>query len=140
MILGSLTPALLALTCLTGCAAHAPESRPVTPVAAGASENRTVSAPNLETQPEPVDVVVPSAEYPQGALEANFQGAVALKILIDETGRVREAKALNDPGHGLGDAAVRSALAHFRFSPGRFHGQPIATWWKFTVLYELPRR
>ena len=99
-----------------------------------------MSAAKLDTQPEPVDVAVQAAEYPKEALDANFQGAVQLEILIDETGRVREAKVRKDPGRGLGDAAVRSLLAHFRFSPGRLHGQPVAAWWTFTVVYELPRR
>ena len=63
-----------------------------------------------------------------------------LKILIDDTGRVREAKALRDPGYGFGEAAMRSAIAHFRFSPPRLQGRPVATWWSFTVTYVLPRR
>ena len=63
-----------------------------------------------------------------------------LKILIDDTGRVREAKALRDPGYGFGEAAMRSAIAHFRFSPPRLQGRPVATWWSFTVAYVLPRR
>ena len=128
------------MACLIGCAAGVPESRPVSPPAVNATEIPTVPAHELGTQPGPVEVGIPPAEYPREALEADFQGAVTLKILIDETGRVREARVLKDPGRGLGDAAARSAVAHFRFSPARSNGQAVATWWLFTVSYVIPRR
>ena len=118
-------PALLALAVLAGCAARAPESRPV-------------RASALTTQPEPLDVTIPASEYPQEALAADAQASVVLGILIDETGRVREAKVFREPGHGFGVAAMRSALAHFRFSPPRLNGRPVATWWVYTVTYVLP--
>jgi TonB family protein len=79
-----------------------------------------------------------ASEYPREALAANAQASVVLGILIDETGRVREAKVIREPGHGFGVAAMRSALAHFRFSPPRLNGRPVATWWVFTVIYVLP--
>lgn len=84
-------------------------------------------------------MVIPSFEYPQEARVANAQAPVVLSILIDETGRVRDAKVVRDPHHGLGEAAASSAIAHFRFSPGRLHGQPVATWLTFTVVYRLDR-
>jgi protein TonB len=137
-------PALLALVVLAGCAARAPESRPTPPPppppAEAGPQGPPVRAPALTTQPKPVDVAIPASEYPQEALAANAEGAVVLKILIDETGRVREAKTLRDPGYGFGEAAIRSAIAHFRFSPPRLQGRAVATWWTFTVIYELPRR
>ena len=85
-------------------------------------------------------MTIPASEYPREALAANAQASVVLGILIDETGRVREAKALRDPGWGFGEAAMRSAIAHFRFSPPRLHSRPVAAWWRFTVTYVLPRR
>lgn len=103
-------------------------------------ESLPVPVAPLETQPAPLDVAIPGPEYPQEALDANFEGSVVLRILVDETGRVREATVVRDPGRGLGEAAMRSAIAHFRFSPARLHGQPVATWWTFRVTYELPRQ
>jgi protein TonB len=133
-------PALLALAALAGCAARAPESRPTPPPAEATPQSPPVPASALTTLPEVLDVTIPSSEYPRRALAANAEASVILRILIDETGRVREAKVLREPGHGFGVAAMRSALAHFRFSPPRLHGTPVATWWVFTVMYVLPRR
>ena len=131
-------PALLALAVLAGCAARAPESRPTPPPAEVVPESPPVGA--LIAQPEPLDVAIPRGEYPHDALDSGFEGSVTLKIVIDVNGRVRKAWVVKDPGHGLGVAAVESALRHFKFKPGQINGKPIATEWTFTVNYVLPRR
>jgi TonB family protein len=134
--------ALALVAFLAGCAARAPESRPAPPPppAEYAPQSAPIHAAALEIQPTPIDTAIPSPEYPPDALAANFAGSVVLRIVIDETGRVRKASVVKDPGHGLGEAAMRSAIAHFRFTPGRLHGQPVATEWTYTVTYVLSRR
>jgi protein TonB len=109
--------------------AAAPAADDIGPVAHAAA---------LSVQPEPIDVEIPKAEYPKDALENGFEGSVTLKIVIDGNGRVRSGKVLQDPGHGLGPAALKSALKHFRFKPGEVNGKVTATEWTFTVTYELP--
>jgi len=109
--------------------AAAPAGDDIGPVAHAAS---------LTVQPEPLDTDIPKSEYPQQALDAGFEGSVILKIVIDANGRVRRAVVIKDPGYGLGAAAVRSALKHFRFKPGQLDGKATATEWTFTVTYELP--
>ncbi len=112
-----------------GPRAPAPAADDIGPVAHAAA---------LTIQPEPVDVDIPQSEYPKEALDAGFEGSVTLKIVIDASGRVRRAVVLKDPGYGLGAAAVRSALRHFKFKPGEVNGKPTAVEWTFTVTYELP--
>ncbi|HMC94339.1 MAG TPA: energy transducer TonB [Polyangia bacterium] len=109
--------------------APAPAADDVGPVAHAAA---------LTVQPEPIDVEIPKSEYPPAALDAGFEGSVILKIVIDASGRVRRAVVIKDPGYGLGAAAVKSALRHFRFKPGQVEGKATATEWTFTVTYELP--
>lgn len=112
-----------------GPRAAAPAADDVGPVAHAAA---------LTVQPEPVDVDIPQSEYPKDALDAGFEGSVTLKIVIDASGRVRRAVVLKDPGYGLGAAAVKSALRHFKFKPGEVNGKATAVEWTFTVTYELP--
>jgi protein TonB len=112
-----------------GARAAAPAADDIGPVAHAAA---------LTVQPEPIDTEIPKGEYPQAALDAGFEGSVILKIVIDATGKVRRAVVVKDPGYGLGAAAVKSALHHFRFKPGEVNGKPAATEWTFTVTYELP--
>lgn len=112
-----------------GPRAPAPAADDVGPVAHAAA---------LTVQPEPLDVDIPQSEYPKDALDAGFEGSVTLKIVIDASGRVRRAVVLKDPGYGLGAAAVKSALKHFKFKPGEVNGKATAVEWTFTVTYELP--
>jgi protein TonB len=91
----------------------------------------------VTTLPEPIDVSISKQEYPEEARKLGVEGEVKLRLLIDESGRVREARLIKEPGHGLGDAAIRSAL-RFRFRPARRGEQPVATMIPFTVRYELP--
>ncbi len=58
--------------------------------------------------------------------------------MIDTNGRVRRGVVLKDPGYGLGAAALKSALRHFKFKPGEVNGKTTAVEWTFTVTYELP--
>ncbi|HZY02611.1 MAG TPA: energy transducer TonB, partial [Anaeromyxobacteraceae bacterium] len=88
--------------------------------------------------PEPVEVAVPKGEYPREAARAGVEGEVKLRLLVDETGRVRQATVLRDPGHGLGPAGARIARRWFRFKPAMRGGEPVATEIPFTVLFELP--
>ena len=97
-----------------------------------------VNAAALTADPEPIDTEIPKSEYPQAALDAGFEGSVTLKIVIDATGRVRRATVLKDPGYGLGAAAAKSAVRHFRFKPIQLNGKPTAVEISFTVTYELP--
>jgi periplasmic protein TonB len=97
-----------------------------------------VRAASLNVEPEPVDTDIPAGEYPKQALDAGFEGQVTLKLVIDASGRVRRASALKDPGYGLGAAAVKSALKHFRFKPIRMDGKPVAVEFSWTITYELP--
>ena len=75
---------------------------------------------------------------PAEAARAGVEGEVKLRLLVDETGRVRSVTVLRDPGHGLGPAAARIARRYFRFRPARLGGEPVATEIPFTVLFELP--
>lgn len=92
----------------------------------------------LSVQPESMENGIPRGEYPPAALDAGFEGSVTLKLVIDATGRVKRATVLKDPGYGLGAAAVRSALKHFRFKPGEIDGKPVTTEIPYVVTYELP--
>src|SRR4051794_5159928 len=140
LLVAAVVPMLVMLATLPSCAARAPENRPRLPPAGDGPPRAPVRASALATQPQPLDVAIPASEYPPEALAADAEGLVVLKILIDATGRVRQAKTSKDPGFGFADAAMRSAIAHFRFSPARLDGRPVACWWTFTVAYVLPRR
>ena len=48
--------------------------------------------------------------YPPEAKRLGIEGAVKVKLSIDENGRVVHAKVLERVGHGFDDAATRAVL------------------------------
>jgi TonB family protein len=65
----------------------------------------------------------PLPAYPPDAKAARAQGTVAVKILVDEEGRVVEAVAVS--GHPLLRPAAEAAALQSRYSPTRLSGQPV---------------
>jgi protein TonB len=63
-------------------------------------------------------ISAPSGEenYPSEAKRLGIEGAVKLKLSIDETGRVVHAKVVERAGHGFDEASAKAMLAA-RFKP-----------------------
>lgn len=64
--------------------------------------------------------------WPKAAMRADlYEQAVLLQVVVGPSGRVEQARVLDDPGHGFGDTARRCAL-RTRFQPARDpNGRPI---------------
>jgi periplasmic protein TonB len=100
---------------------------------------RYVPPTQVTVLPRPVgECRPPTDEYPEAALRLGIEGVVVLSLTIDEKGAIADARVLEDPGHGLGEAAVRSLRKHCRFEPARRGGDPVATTLRFKVRFELP--
>jgi protein TonB len=65
----------------------------------------------------------PPPAYPPIAKAARAQGTVTVQILVDESGRVVSASAVN--GHPLLQQAAVAAARNARFSPTLLSGQPV---------------
>ncbi len=97
-------------------------------------------APTLVTAlPRPIgECRPPTDEYPAAALRLGFEGVVVLVLTIDETGAIADVRVVQDPGHGLGEAAAQSVRRHCRFEPARRGDERVATSFRFKVRFELP--
>ncbi len=82
---------------------------PVKPVSGGVLNGRAVS--------------MPAPEYPEIAKRMRATGLVAVEVVIDVTGRVISAKAIN--GHSTLRETAESAAMRARFSPTLLSGQPV---------------
>ena len=91
----------------------------------------------VTTLPEPLGCDIPRAEYPEEARRLGIVGEVRLRLVVDEEGRVREARVVHDPGHGFGAVAARAARAYCRFRPARKDGAAVATEIPYTIRFEL---
>ncbi|MBI2222958.1 MAG: energy transducer TonB [Acidobacteria bacterium] len=61
--------------------------------------------------------------YPEAARQARIEGVVILEILIDEGGRVQDARVLRSVA--LLDEAALDAVKQWRFSPSILDDQPV---------------
>lgn len=68
-------------------------------------------------------VIRPAPNYPAIARTARAQGMVTVQVLVDEIGRVAQARAVN--GHPLLLQAAVQAAYRARFSPFVLQGQPV---------------
>jgi len=98
---------------------------------------RYVPPTQVTTLPESLGCPVPRSEYPEEAKRLGFEADVKVRLAIDEEGRVTNARALADPGHGLGPAAERGARRYCHFRPARRNGEAVATDITFTLHFEL---
>jgi len=68
-------------------------------------------------------ILLPKPPYPPMARQIRVTGPVSVQVLIDETGRVVTAHAIN--GHPLLMAGAVAAAYHARFSPTLIGDQPV---------------
>jgi protein TonB len=74
--------------------------------------------------------------YPPGARDAEVEADVVLDLVVDGSGRVREARPLTRQGYGLEDAAVRAVLG-YRFTPALLDGKPVSVRMRWVVQFRL---
>lgn len=101
--------------------------------------DRYVPPTQVTVLPRPVGACAPPAnEYPDEALRLGVEGVVVLVLTVDESGKIADARVVEDPGHGLGPAAAAVIRRHCRFEPARRGGDAVATSFRFKVRFELP--
>jgi protein TonB len=74
--------------------------------------------------------------YPPEARAKKIEGKVVLDLLIDASGKVREAKLISGLGYGLDEAAL-NAISQFKFQPAEVDGKPVAVRIPFTYNFLL---
>jgi TonB family protein len=76
--------------------------------------------------------------YPAEARRKGLQGAVVMDLLIDESGKVREAKLVQGPEESLNQAAL-SAVHGFLFRPALIQDKPVAVRIRYAYRFVLER-
>jgi protein TonB len=108
--------------------------------------NDTATSTRAETSPKPVRFVEP--EYTREAQRKNIRAQVVVEVLVDERGRVQDAKILErfllgkedtpepvaELGYGLEEAAV-AAAERWMFRPARQNGKPVRSYYQLTISF-----
>lgn len=74
--------------------------------------------------------------YPKEARAKNIEGAVIMDILVDETGKVRQAVLVEGPGFGLNEAAME-AIYRFEFEPAKIEQKTVAVKIRYAYRFVL---
>jgi TonB family protein len=74
--------------------------------------------------------------YPEEARKAKVEGAVRMRLLVDDDGSVARASVLADPTSMFAHAAMKVARL-YRFKPAKIDGRRVATEIEFTIHFEL---
>ncbi len=75
--------------------------------------------------------------YPADAKRKGIEGHVILSILIDEEGRVRQARVLESTPPGVFDDAALSAVRQWEFEPAGYQGKNVRVWARQTFRFAL---
>ncbi|HEV8286919.1 MAG TPA: energy transducer TonB [Chitinophagaceae bacterium] len=84
------------------------------------------------------DYITNSIEFPQMAIDDNKEGTVNVQFIIDENGKVEDAKVIGSKlGDGLDDEAVRVISRMPKWEPGKVKGKNVKTRLTLPVTYKI---
>lgn len=78
--------------------------------------------------------------YPYTARRRGIEGAVQVRFLVDEKGRVQHLEITGAQPPGVFEESVLRTVPRWRFQPGRKDGQAVATWVETTIRFKLEDR
>jgi protein TonB len=84
----------------------------------------------------PTPIRMPQPSYTQEAIRDNVTGAVVLRVVIDEHGRVRVLQVVRSVP-ALDEEAIRVVESRWRFQPATKNGRPVPTLSDLVVRFNL---
>lgn len=75
--------------------------------------------------------------YPRAAQENNTQGIIRVQMTVNELGKILNVSALNDPGDGLAQEAVRVVKGCPDWVPATREGKPFAKTFVQTITFKM---
>jgi TonB family protein len=78
-------------------------------------------------------------KYPEAASDKGVQGTVRIELTVNKDGSLSQSKikALNDPGAGLAEEAIRLISKGPKWKPATKNGQPVAYRFVQTITFQL---
>jgi protein TonB len=77
--------------------------------------------------------------YPPASRRLDEQGAVLLRVLVDERGRPREVQIAKSSGYDRLDQAAITAVRRWLFSPALQASGAVSAWTQVNVVFQLNR-
>lgn len=86
-----------------------------------------------------MNLVRQNLRYPAMAKANEIEGRVMVSFIVEKNGSITSVKALNDPGGGLADEAVRVIKELPKFEPALRGGKPARFSYRLPVTFSLTR-
>ena len=77
------------------------------------------------------------ATYPARARAKGIEGYVVFSLLIGITGAVEQVKIVESQPEGVFDEAATQSMQAWKFEPAQYQGQPVKTWAKQRIRFDL---
>lgn len=97
-------------------------------IEAAKKAGKKITFPRLISAPQPT--------YPMMAQIAHAEGYIWVAFIVNESGNVEQANALQDPDSAIAEAAV-NAVMKWKFAPGRIDGSPARIILTVPVSFEI---
>lgn len=94
----------------------------------------TFDVGDLERKPEAISQVAPT--YPASLRKSKVEGVVALVFVLDEEGRVEDAR-VESASRPEFEAPALEAIRKWRFRPGQKDGKPVKTFLRLPIRFRL---
>jgi protein TonB len=75
--------------------------------------------------------------YPYSARRKNLTGKVVLKFLVNSNGGVEKVSVVKAEPEGVFEESARQAVRKWRFQPGVYQGEPVATWVVLPIQFNM---
>ena len=137
--LALLTLALaVSLAACSDLAAPVKSDAPTSQTAAPQSEGKEVfiAVENMPKLKGGMASLQKEVTYPALARKAGVEGRVLVQFVVDEEGRVEDAKALTSPDELLSEEALR-VVRQAAFTPGRQRGQAVKTEMRLPITFGM---
>jgi protein TonB len=82
-------------------------------------------------------LVPPVLNYPRASHELGESGVVRLRVLVDETGRIKDIEVTGSSGYARLDQAAVASMRNSRFQPHLEDGVPCAVWVVAPVKFKI---
>ena len=105
----------------------------------GCQTKKEIMARRNCTKEKITETLAASLKYPSEAAKAGEEGTAVVSITIDAEGAVTAMTVVDDPGYGMGEAAMKALKKLSKqWYPGEHFGEKVAVEFKVPVTFELP--
>ena len=79
----------------------------------------------------------PKPQYPERAQREGWEGAVFLRVLVNQEGRVERIEVGRSSGFATLDRAATKAVKDWRFHPARYGEKEVESWVRIPIVFKL---